>query len=273
MLCNATPIRRISRSTRTTATIRNLKYGVVKETRLRPRLGKRGILAMGKPLRDLSGQRFGFLAVLRSGERQSQASGAWWLCRCDCGIEKNLSGHDLVQGKIRSCGCQHWKLIGAALRTHGMKGTRTYRIWQAMLNRCRNEKTINFKDYGGRGIVVCDRWKAFEQFFADMGEVPTGHSIDRIDNDGNYEPGNCRWASREEQSRNQRSNVLIEFAGERLPRAQWERRFGMRATTLRSRLRSGKTLEEAMRPLAEGNTPAPAPSTLMVSLSNHERPA
>ena len=219
---------------------------------------------MGKPLRDLAGQRFGFLVALHLGEKQRPMNGAWWLCRCDCGNEKHLPSRDLVQGKIMSCGCQHERLKNLAGRvTHGKsKGQRTYRIWSAMLNRCRNPGTASWKHYGGRGIEVCARWSAFENFLADMGEAPADRSIDRINNDGNYEPTNCRWATHTEQANNARHNVWITYRGETLTRSQWERRLGLGKTTLRGRLlRRGLSLAEAMRPawLDEGNEPDPAP--------------
>ena len=215
---------------------------------------------MGKPLRDLTGQRFGFLVALRLGQKQRPGSGAWWLFRCDCGNEKNLPTRDVAHGKIRSCGCQHEALKNAGRVTHGQsKGNRTYRIWAAMLTRCRNLNIPGWDNYGGRGIAVCDRWSAFENFLADMGYVPDDRSIDRIDNEGDYEPKNCRWATREEQANNTRVNVRIAYAGETLTRSQWERRLGLGKTTLRGRLRKGLPLAEAMKPawLDEGNEPAP----------------
>jgi hypothetical protein len=211
---------------------------------------------MGKPLRDLTGQRFGFLVALRLGEKQRKDTGAWWLCRCDCGSEKNLPSHDLVQGKIMSCGCQQRVLTNLAGRvTHGRSGggDRTYRIWNAMLTRCSNPNTPAHKHYGLRGIVVCERWLRFENFLADMGEAPDGKSIDRIDNNGNYEQQNCRWATHTEQMNNTRTNVWITHSGETLTRSQWERRLGLGKTTLRGRLRKGTPLSEAMKPMEVGD--------------------
>ena len=205
---------------------------------------------MGKPLRDLTGQRFGFLVALRLGEKQRKDTGAWWLCRCDCGREKHLSGHDLVDGKIMSCGCQRRNLTFlAGPGTHGMRGSRTYRIWQAMLTRCRNPNIPQAKNYSGRGITVCERWLTFDNFLTDMGEAPAKHSIDRIDNNGNYEPTNCRWATSDQQMNNTRSNVFIEYQGLRLTRRQWERQLGLRPATIRDRLRRGLTVTEALKPL------------------------
>ncbi len=209
---------------------------------------------MGKPLRDLTGKRFGFLIALRLGEKQSNANGAWWLCHCDCGVEKNLRGKDLVDGKIMSCGCKQKELTFlAGPGTHGMRGSRTYRIWQAMLTRCRNPNVSCAKHYGARGITVCERWQKFENFLADMSEAPAKHSIDRIDNNGNYGPGNCRWVTHTQQMNNTRSNVFIEFQGLRLTRSEWERKLGLGRTTIRSRLRSGLTIAEALKPLEANN--------------------
>lgn len=140
-------------------------------------------------------------------------------------------------------------------RTHGMKHTRTYSLWEAMLSRTRYSNA----DYAGRGIKVCNEWLKFENFYADMGEVPDGMSLDRIDVNGDYHKANCRWATREQQANNTRANIFIEWNGKRQTRTQWERELGMRPTTLRSRFRAGWSLERAMQPL--GNTPEPADET------------
>jgi len=199
---------------------------------------------MGKPLNNLQGFRFGSLTVLQLGEKQRPMNGAWWLCLCDCGTQKNIPATDMVQGKISSCGCEHAKRIGKASETHGMSKGRTYRIWMAMRNRCNR---IN-QDYSCRG-------DSFENFLSDMGEVPDGMSIDRIDCNGNYHKANCRWATREQQANNTRANVFLEYGGKRQTVAQWAKEIGMKQDKLRSRLRYGWTTERA---LAEGNTPEPA---------------
>jgi len=207
---------------------------------------------MGKPLNNLQGFRFGSLTVLQLGEKQRPMNGAWWLCLCDCGTQKNIPATDMVQGKINSCGCEHSERIGRAKATHGKSKSRTYKLWMAMRNRC---DRIN-QDYSCRGIVYDERWKSFENFLEDMGEAPEGLSLDRIDCNGNYHKANCRWATREQQANNTRANIFIEWDGKRQTRSQWEKELGMRPTTLRTRIKAGWPMERAMKPL--GNTPEPA---------------
>lgn len=122
------------------------------------------------------------------------------LCVCKCGSRTFRKVSDLRRGKTSSCGCD-W---GSKRTRHGMWGTRTYRSWHMMIQRATNPNDPRFADYGGRGIEVCDRWRDFENFYADMGLRPDGKSIDRIDVDGDYEPSNCRWATPSEQQRNRR---------------------------------------------------------------------
>jgi len=204
---------------------------------------------MGKPLNNLQGFYFGSLTVLDLSK--SKGNGAMWLCQCKCGTQKTIRASDMVQGKIKSCGCETIERMSKSHTTHGMKNTKTYRTWQAMKNRCNR---IN-QDYSCRGITYDERWESFENFYLDMGEVPEGMSIDRIDVNGNYTKENCRWATREQQANNTRANIFIEWNGKRQTRTQWERELNMKPTTLKKRLQKGWSLEKAMTPIAEGNTP------------------
>lgn len=156
---------------------------------------------------DLTGQRFGMLLIIKfqRGWRNQRA----WLCQCDCGGQSVVLTGSLRTGKTKSCGCRERDAKIEAAITHGQSHTPVYNRWQTMLRRCDNPKATGYKYWGGRGIKVCDEWKDFAVFHKYIQEVlgpqPTSkHSIDRRDNDGHYEPGNLRWATRSEQNRNRR---------------------------------------------------------------------
>lgn len=160
------------------------------------------------------GDRFGRLVVI--GPSVGKYARVHYRCLCDCGVEKDVPGRSLLGGDARSCGCYKMDVLLSRNISHGYSRTRTYQIWCAMKRRCYSHLCKEYENYGGRGISICERWRSyFENFLSDMGECPSNkHSIDRIDNNGNYEPSNCRWATSKEQGNNTRRNVRIEYNGE-----------------------------------------------------------
>lgn len=174
---------------------------------------------------DMVGFKSGRLTVVSRVEGKDRTC-AYWQCACECGGVTIQRGKDLRTGKVKSCGCLNRQPItGSPVLTHGHtsfhKATKTYSSWLNIKQRCNNPKNPKYPDYGGRGISYCDRWESFENFLADMGERPTGTTIDRIDNGGNYEPGNCQWATNEQQSLNKRTSRLITWNGETKNLKQW----------------------------------------------------
>jgi hypothetical protein len=182
--------------------------------------------------KDRTGQVFGRLEVL--SQLPNRYGKTRWLCRCECGTEKEVSSGNLVTGEVTSCGCYSREL----LTTHGQYKSPTYSVWRDMIQRTSNPNCKASKNYLHRGITVCDSWRVFESFLADMGDKPEGLTLDRVNNDGNYCKDNCRWATPIQQHNNKRSNVFIEFNGERQTVTQWARQLGMSKGTLRGRLNS-----------------------------------
>lgn len=194
---------------------------------------------------ELSGQTFGRWTVISYyGKKWNNTC---WNCRCECGTEKVIQGSKLKNGTSMSCGCLQAELLSERSMKHGMFGTPTYSAWASMMARCFNPKNDSFKHYGARGITVCERWFKFENFLADIGAKPNADlSLERENNNGNYEPGNCVWADAIAQHNNTRRSITKTFNGETLTIAQWARRSGLRVDTLWRRLKSGWSIERAL---------------------------
>jgi len=159
------------------------------------------------------GERFGRLVAIKKSEKCG-----YWICRCSCGKETETYRSDLKRGRSLSCGCLRKENSIRSRAKHGHcinnHETKTFKCWSSMLYRCRNKNSESYKYYGGRGISVCNRWNAFENFLSDVGEAPIGKSIDRINNNGNYEPNNVRWATTKEQNCNKRKRqkrVIVDY--------------------------------------------------------------
>ncbi len=197
---------------------------------------------------DLSGLQFGRYSVVGLTEVDAKR-GAMWRCQCSCGSVRVVAGHDLRRG-TKSCGCLHHELLAVRNTMHGATGSYAFRVWTAMKRRCGNPRDISYRNYGALGVVVCDRWRNdFAAFVADMGAPPSrDYSIDRYPNkSGNYEPDNCRWATRAEQARNKRTNVRYSYHGKSLLLEEISAACGVPQSTLRRRLIAGLPMEMATK--------------------------
>ena len=167
-----------------------------------------------KPKIDLTGKRFGFLTVLNCGGHRNNK--IVWHCKCKCGNEVIRDTYYLTHAENPSCGCLHYSKISESNKTHGMSNTRLYKIWEAMKRRCNSPKAERYHRYGGRGIKYCKEWEQFLPFY--QWALNSGYSnelsIDRIDVNGNYEPGNCRWVTMKEQQNNTSQNRIVKYKGE-----------------------------------------------------------
>jgi len=206
---------------------------------------------MGKII-DLTGKRFGKLTVIKRIKSSIEPSGrkrVRWLCKCDCGNITYSSGDNLRENKSLSCGCERKNTLKEIRTTHSMTGTRIYNIWGHMIQRCNNPKNKHYKEYGERGINICSKWLNFQNFYKDMGKSYKEHckkygekdtTIDRVSVNGNYEPSNCRWATRKTQSNNTRANHFITYNNETLTMAQMAEKYNLPKGTLSSRLNRDK---------------------------------
>ncbi len=195
---------------------------------------------------DLTGQKFGRLTAIEE-VKSPEKNYTRWLCKCECGNEKVIARASLRSGETESCGCLQKEEVSKRRKTHGLSRTKEYYSWKSMLNRCYNMKDVGYKNYGGRGITVCEEWReSFETFLKDMGKSPEGSSIDRINNDGNYCPENCKWSTKQEQNSNTRQNKIITFNGKTQTISAWAREVGIKAQTIARRLDSWGNIELAL---------------------------
>lgn len=195
---------------------------------------------------DLTNQRFGMLTCLESTDKRSPCGRIIWRCICDCGNICYKDSGNIKNGNTTSCGCYGKEQRRRANTVHGMKHTKVYNSWALLRDRCNNPNNHEYKNYGGRGIKVCDRWNEFKNFYDDMGNVPAGYSIERIDVNGDYESSNCVWASLDDQSKNKTNNRYISYDGKSMTLKDWSRELGISYWTLHARLRRGWTTEEIL---------------------------
>jgi len=185
---------------------------------------------------DITGQRFERLVAIEYIKDKK------WRCLCDCGAVTFVVAHQLRSGRSGSCGCLRAESMRQTKRKHGMSNTPEWRTYYRMIDRCTNPRSARYLRYGGRGIVVCQRWmESFENFYADMGHRPEGLSIERVDVNGNYEPGNCVWASQRAQSRNTSRTIRVSFQGKEQCLADWASETGTPYGTLYDRHARGLT--------------------------------
>ena len=216
-------------------------------------MGAKGKVGKNWSMLDLTGQTFGRLKVIRRAGVTANRK-VLWECQCECGTTCTVRTAQLRSGKTQSCGCRRKELALEACTKHGCAGrgreSKEYRIWQGMIERCTNPNEPHYKDYGGRGITVCQRWReSFAAFLEDVGHRPSDrHQLDRFPNNGgNYESGNVRWATRKQQMRNTRANKLLTYQGETLPMVEWCERLSLDYGKVSYRLRRGWSVAAAFQ--------------------------
>lgn len=196
-------------------------------------------------IKDITGIRFGRLIALHPTVARC-SSFVKWLCICDCGKEKIIAGSNLRRGLTRSCGCLRIEITIKRFTTHNESGTNLYTTWGKMIARCANPSDAKWPRYGGRGIKVCDRWLKFENFLSDMGARPEGMTLERENNNGNYELGNVIWANQKTQQKNRSTNRLLTLGGITLNTTQWAARLGLSLSTIQRRLAKGWPTEKVL---------------------------
>lgn len=206
---------------------------------------------------DFTGQRFGQFTVIRRLNKRDKWGNVFWHCRCDCG--KEFPRQARLIRKTKSCGCLSAiaPVVALGREPHGMTGTPEHNIWSRMIERCTLPSLRSYAGYGGRGIRVCERWRrSFTSFYEDMGPRPSlEHSLDRIDNDGDYEPQNCRWATRKQQQNNRRVTIMCTLNGVERPLAEWCSILGLDRNHVWRRMKKrGWSFEEAIKPIQAPTT-------------------
>ncbi|MBQ7705878.1 MAG: hypothetical protein IJT73_10740, partial [Selenomonadaceae bacterium] len=208
-------------------------------------------LAAERQFKDLTGQTFGRLTVIAYAYTKSRA--AYWMCSCICGNECVVRGSSLINGDTQSCGCLQKENVSQIKFIHGMSNTRIHRIWSNMIDRCENPVNIGYYKYGGRGIKVCTQWHEFINFYNYVSKLPKfgdiNCSLDRINNNGNYEPDNVRWADAKTQGRNRRNNIVVEYQGVKMTLAEAAEKSGISYDVLKKRHYSNKTGADLFRPV------------------------
>lgn len=191
--------------------------------------------------KSLVGKKFGMLTVLE------RLDGRKILCKCDCGNVTTPYVSNVTRSHTTSCGCHRKKRIIESITKHGKSRTKAYSVWNNMRSRCKNKNVRCYKNYGGRGITVCDSWEKFENFLRDMGEPEPWQSLERIDNEKGYSPDNCVWADATTQANNTRKNVYLEVDGVSKTIAQWAKEYGLPYNRIALRIKAGWSHEDAVK--------------------------
>lgn len=203
-------------------------------------------------LKDLTGQKFGRLTVIERAEN-TRCGQARWKCRCQCGKEVIITGELLRNGVTSSCGCLRKERTAKTRKTHGLSNTLIYQIWASMIKRCTNPNINGYKNWGGRGIAVCERWFKFENFYTDVKDLPhcneKGYELDRINNDLGYTLDNVRFVTPTEQVRNRRNTIRARYKGEEKPLAEIAEITGISYYTLKTRFYAGERDDRLVRPV------------------------
>ena len=207
----------------------------------------------GRKVIDVTGQKFGRLTVISRAEN-SKTGQVRWLCECECGNQTVVQGADLRRGRTKSCGCWNSEKNSKRSKTHGMTRSKIYRTWQGIKTRCFNQNNHKYSNYGGRGIAMFPEWiNDFQKFYEYVSKLPhygeDGYSLDRIDNNGNYEPNNLRFATTKEQSLNQRRTIFVEYQGVMMTLMEAAELSGIPYKTLLDRYHAGDRGEYLFRPV------------------------